>query len=202
MRPGLVFPSPGRFGFHHKIIVGCVRSAVHRHFGGAGNDQQSNEGSRDRRSDRSLPAFAAPGFGTAAALVDEASFPIVHADAWSDEFLSGARSAGDGGLRDAGAGARALRIIGSKLGVPCPRRFADRALGGHPFLDCTAPIVTLVRFHWSPPPVENLRTIRPKCLTKGKTPRGKSSLFGGKQGRCRDCTSVGQVRCPAVTPAG
>jgi hypothetical protein len=34
--------------------------------------------------------------------------------------------------------------------VPRAGALADRALGGHAFLYCAAPVVSLVGLHWSP----------------------------------------------------
>jgi hypothetical protein len=69
----------------------------------------------------------------------------------------GARLGGDGALRADGrggsggsAGAGPLGEVYSKLGVPRARRICNRPLSSHSFLDCTAPIITLVRLHWSP----------------------------------------------------
>lgn len=64
-----------------------------------------------------------------------------------------------GAGRGGGAGDRPLGEIFRELRMPCPRRFADRALCGHPFLDRSAAVVTLVRLHLVPPPLENPPTI-------------------------------------------
>jgi len=57
---------------------------------------------------------------------------------------------GDGG-GDAGAvGATGSEIFG-ELGVPGAGRLRDSTLRGHTLLDRATPIITLVRFHRSPP---------------------------------------------------
>src|SRR5690348_10744165 len=70
-----------------------------------------------------------------------------------DEFPMKSRLTGDGGLGaddSARAGHRALGEVFGKLGVPRAGALADRALGGHAFLYCAAPVVSLVGLHWSP----------------------------------------------------
>jgi hypothetical protein len=60
---------------------------------------------------------------------------------------------GDGALAAGkGASARngALSEVLGEFGVPCPGCFAHCPLRRHSFLDRSAPVVTLVRLHWSP----------------------------------------------------
>src|SRR5438094_8805627 len=63
----------------------------------------------------------------------------------------------DGGAADRrGAGARPFRKILGQFAVPNAGRFSDRALRRHPLFDRAPPVITIVRFHVSPP----LRGIR------------------------------------------
>src|SRR5438105_9925247 len=58
----------------------------------------------------------------------------------------------DGGAANrSGAGARPFRKILGQFAVPNAGRFSDRALRGHPLFDRAPPVITLVRFHLSPP---------------------------------------------------
>ena len=85
--------------------------------------------------------------------MDEELFPILHVMDGLDELRMEARLSCDGALaagRNCGAGARALGKVLGKLGMPDSCRLSDRSLCSHSFLDCPAPIVTLVRLHWSP----------------------------------------------------
>ena len=53
--------------------------------------------------------------------------------------------------QDGGAGAGPRREIFRQFAVPRPCCFGDRALSGHPLFNRPPPVVTLVRFHLSPP---------------------------------------------------
>ena len=90
-------------------------------------------------------------FEAAATLVCEMLFPILHGSPWSDEIFMKSRLAGDSWLA-AGCRVRhcALREVLGKLGMPRACSVRHCPLRGHPFLDRPTPIVTLVRFHWSP----------------------------------------------------
>lgn len=73
--------------------------------------------------------------------------------------FTGVRSAvdDDGAANGGGAGACPSREIFCQFAVPRTGSFGDRALSRHPLFDRAPTVITLVRFHLSPP----LRGIRP-----------------------------------------
>lgn len=129
----------------HVIRSGDDRETHDRH-----DHEQPYETGCERQPEPVAAHFLPLHFEAAAALFGEKLFPILHVDRGLDEFPMEARLTCDGALDAGGAGAGALGEILCKLGMPCARGVGHGPLRGHPFLDCPAPIVTLVRLHWVP----------------------------------------------------
>lgn len=125
-------------------------------------DRQADDGGEDQCGDDAggegqprilAAALNALLLGAAAALFDEELFPVLHALRGLDEFAMEARLTCDGALAAGCCGGALVEPLGEvlgKLGVPYACCFGHCPLRSHSLLDCPAPIITLVRLHWSP----------------------------------------------------